>query len=415
MKLILALIFFIVIFYFFQKRKIEAVIILISIALLKFEILIGNKIMPVYQIISFFLFIYLILNYKKKFIKNDHKIFLSVVFFIYGLSFAAFFLRPDASFLGKFQLAFDYAFLFFISLFCIRSENDIYKLINGMCFGTLLVCIIGFIGFYLNDPFFGLQENNYVSSSSDYFQNQVEYNKYTESKTSVNRVKFSASDPNSLGVLMVFGTALALFLFKKSTSKKQNIFIVSSIILFTITIVLSASRTALIILLFLLLFELWNSAFFKKIVFASIIFIITSNLIDVFDYSDIFLNRILDFEEASSFNGRTSRWLYHFEKLNLEYFLFGNSYTGFQGIGSTQSHSNYLSLFYRGGIIVFISFIYLIYRLITEKSSIFPFKFFGLLIVIVGFSFELINSYGPNFLIWPSIAILSVSNKIKKI
>ena len=58
------------------------------------------------------------------------KIFKSVILFITSLFLSALFMRDDASLLGRLQLSFDYAFLFFITLFCLNTVKDIQTLIQ---------------------------------------------------------------------------------------------------------------------------------------------------------------------------------------------------------------------------------------------------------------------------------------------
>ena len=121
---------------------------------------------------------------------------------------------------------------------------------------------------------------------------------------------------------------------------------------------------------------------------------------------------MFDTDQVYTGNGRTKRWVYHLNQLNLEYLMFGNSHTGHQGGGSTMSHNNFLSLIYRGGFLTFLSFIYILIKLLKSKVNNVkvPYRAFVYIILIASISQELINSYGPNFVIWPIVATLAFYN-----
>ena len=79
-----------------------------------------------------------------------------------------------------------------------------------------------------------------------------------------------------------------------------------------------------------------------------------------------------------------------------------------------MSHNNFLALIYKGGVFAFFSFSYILLRMFFSKitNNFFPFKQFSIIIVVAGLSQELVNSYGPNFVIWPLIAVLAFYSKI---
>ena len=140
MKLFLGVFLGAIIFHFYSKRRIEAVMLLLIIALVKYEITLGSKIISLYEIISILLIFYtfFISSSVKAFKFYDRKIFKSVILFITSLFLSALFMRDDASLLGRLQLSFDYAFLFFITLFCLNTVKDIQTLIKGLHAGVLL-------------------------------------------------------------------------------------------------------------------------------------------------------------------------------------------------------------------------------------------------------------------------------------
>ena len=148
------------------------------------------------------------------------------------------------------------------------------------------------------------------------------------------------------------------------------------------------------------------------IITLSILILTAGFIMQEFGYLDNFYLRIADKEQALTGNGRTERWVYHFNQLNLEYLFFGNSHTGHQGMGSTMSHNNYLALIYRGGFLTFLSFIYILIKLLKSKVNNVkvPYRTFAYIILIASISQELINSYGPNFVIWPIVATLAFYN-----
>ncbi len=415
MKLLFTFLIFIIIFYFFRKRKIEGVIILLTIALLKFEISVGSKILPVYQIFSLPIVLYIILN-KKKFFFHNHKILISVVLFIYGITFAAFFMRQESSLLGSFQMSFDYAFLFFITLFCLKNSADIFKLIKGLHLGVFLVSLVGIIGFLIDDPFFGFQEYGFVPSSGNYFERIAQYNEMNNTSMSLNRVRFSTSDPNSLGILMILGSVFSFFLLKKSNNRYNYMYFLLTLVLFIFINFLTASRTSLSLLIIFIIYILFNNKtkFFKNLFLVILLAYSSFLLVDFAGFFDLFFNRISDADSANTFNGRLIRWTYHFNKLNLEYIFFGNSYSGYQGFGSTISHSNYISLLYRGGIFAFFSYIFILYKLFYNKIDFLPFRILAVVFIVSGISQEIVSSYGPNFIFWPLVALLSFSTKYFK-
>lgn len=415
MKLFLAFILGFVIFHFYRKRKIESVILLLIVALVKYEVTIGSKVILVNQIISLILICYTILIASKVtvFRFRDKKIFKAVVLFIVSLSFSALLMRADASLFGRLQLCFDYAFLFFVTLFCLNTFKDIQKLIKGMHLGIVLVAIIGIVGVSIGNPFFGFEESSFILYSDDYFQNINYYNTYGGGSLSFNRVSFSASDPNSLGILMVFGVVLVFHLLKTEYSKLYRQFCYISLGVFLISLILSSSRTALFILIIIFAFKLQQDSrkIFKNLFLFLVLFISVYFIAIEFGYVENLLYRLSDQDQIQDGNGRVGRWFYHFNNLNLQYLMFGNSYTGFQG-SSTMSHTNFLALIYRGGLLAFFSFLYLIFRLFKAKNNyVVPFRTFSIIILIASVTQEIINSYGPNFILWPILAILAYSSK----
>ena len=418
MKIILAFIICIYILYNFFKKRIESLICLLIVALVHFELTLGSKVLPLYQIISVILLLGIIFFNNRKGLIFDKKIFNAALIFILSLSFSALFMRPEATIIGSLQLCFDYSLFFFITSYFLKDFNDIKKLIKGIHFGVFLVAFIGFIGYIIGDPFFGFQEYNSNIISSGYFDNISDYNDYSDKSLSLGRVSFAASDPNSLGVLMVFGLIISFHLIKSIKSSTYKKFIYFSIILFSLSIILTGSRTSIIILLIFILVLLFqnrkNALFniFSLLFLTTIIFYISKE----YDLLTNVISRIENNEQLQDGNGRVSRWTYHFNMLNLEYLLFGNSHTGHQGSLSTMSHMNYLALIYRGGLLTFFSFLYLLFRLLNSKKHnvIFPFISIGLMVFVAGISQELVNSYGPNFVIWPALAILSFSSQYFK-
>ena len=418
MKIVLALIICSYILYNFYKKRIESLICLLIVALVHFELSFGSKVLPLYQLISVILLLGIIFFSKRKLMKFDKKIFNASLIFILSLSFSALFMRQEASIIGRFQLCFDYSLLFFLTSYFLEDFNDIKKLIKGIHFGVFLVSFIGFIGYVIGDPFFGFQEYKSINLSTGYFDNISEYNDYSDKSLSSGRVSFSASDPNSLGVLMVFGLIISFHLKKSIKSHYYKYFIYFSIILFSLSIILTGSRTAILILVVFVLILFFQNRknilinLFTLLFLGTVIFYISNE----YDLLTNVISRLENNEQIQDGNGRTSRWIYHYNKLNLEYLFFGNSHTGHQGNSSTMSHMNYLALIYRGGLFSFFSFLYLLFRLLSSKkhNTIFPFFSIGLMVLVAGISQELVNSYGPNFIIWPVLAILSFSSQYFK-
>jgi len=413
MKLLLGLFLSILVIYFFSKRKIIGIILLLIIALVKFEISLGSKVFLLYQLISVPLFgIMLFYSSRIKIYKNiDRNILRAVFLYLFGLSFAAIVLRTEASFIGRIQMSLDYSMLFFLTTFCLHDLKDVEKLLKGIHFGVFVVAGIGLLGFFMGNPFLGFEELSANRYSGDYFQNLQD----NDSKASLGRASFSASDPNSLGILMTFGTALSFFLIKKSNNSKYKIFYNFSVILFMVSIVLTYSRTALVIFAVLMIEKLfkYRQKIIVNVIILFVLVLVVFNIADKMGVLENLFLRLNDSEQIESGNGRASRWLYHFKQLNLEYILFGNSHTGFQGSQSKMSHTNYLALIYRGGFLTFLSFLYLLVRLFMSKLNNFiaPYRILVYIILISSISQEVVNSYGPNFVIWPIVAILAFSSK----
>lgn len=384
-------------------------------ALIKFEVSLGSKVLQVYQIIGLLLigFIFFTSTARKTFKIYDKQIFNFVLMFMVGISFSALVMRTEASLFGRLQMSFDYSILFFLTLFCVKTIDDSKKLIKGLHLGIFLVALIGLIGFISGNPFFGLEESNGLVLTDDYFENLEALNYYGRI-VSADRVSFSTSDPNSLGILMVFGAIFSFFIIENKPSTYYKYFNIVSIFMFLYVVILSTSRTALICFFIIYLFKVLSGKrnFFGNIFMPIFVVFITFQIAAELGYLEKFLLRFANSEEMSSGNGRVERWIYHFNQLNLEYLLFGNSHTGFQG-SSKLSHMNYLALIYRGGILTFISFIFLLSKLIFSikyyKHG--PFTEIGLVILIAGISQEIVNSYGPNFIIWGMIASLAFISK----
>ena len=418
MKIILGLIICFYIIYNFFKNRIESLICLLIVALLHFELTFGSKVFPIYQLILLILLFGIIFFGNNKRLKFDKNIFNATLIFILFLSFSALFIRQEASIIGRLQLCTDYSLFFFLTSYFLKDFNDIKKLIKGIHFGIFLVAFIGIIGYIIGDPFFGFQEYNSKIISSGYFESISDYNYSTGESLSLGRVSFAASDPNSLALLMVFGIIISFSLKNSVKSRYYKYFIYFSTILFSISIILSLSRTGFIALLVFILILIYEKrknillTIFLILFLATIIFFISNE----FDLITNLISRVGREEEIVDANGRFSRWIYHFNKLNLEYLLFGNSHTGHQGNLSTMSHMNYLALIYRGGLLAFFSFLYLLFRLLNSKkyNFIFPFTSIGIMILLSSISQELVNSYGPNFIIWPALAILSFSSQYFK-
>ena len=137
--------------------------------------------------------------------------------------------------------------MFFATIFCLKDIEDLEKLIKGIHFGIFLVAAIGTIGLIIGNPFFGFQEIDGKLISKNYFENIAYYNKtIVGNDISVNRVRYSTSDPNSLGILMNFGLLISISLMKKNTLKVQRYFNYFCFALFSFTILLTFSRTSYI-------------------------------------------------------------------------------------------------------------------------------------------------------------------------
>ena len=415
MKILLALALFVIISYLFLKRKISGVVLLITLALIKYEIILGGKPVAIYQLITLFL-TFIFFFFKPKSLIYDKKLFFSVLIFITSLSFAALVMRPEGSILGRLQLCFDYSFLFFATIFCLKNIEDLEKLIKGIHFGIFLVATIGTIGLIIGNPFFGFQEIGGKLISNNYFENIAYHNNtLINSSISENRIRYSTSDPNSLGILMNFGLLISISLMKKNKKKIERYFNYFCFALFSFTILLTFSRTSYVLLLLILLFNFFNRYFLLyTIIFIGLTYLSIETL-SFLDLTDFFTKR-LNTEESDLLTGnnRAERWVYHFQNLSLEYLFFGNSYTGYQGTSSTMSHNNFLALIYRGGVFAFFSFLYILGRMFFSKKTngFFPFRQFSIIIIVAGLSQELVNSYGPNFIIWPLIAVLAFYSKI---
>tara|TARA_B100000989_G_scaffold200473_1_gene151548 strand:- start:10510 stop:11805 length:1296 start_codon:yes stop_codon:yes gene_type:complete len=415
MKIFFALALFAIISYLFLKRNISGVILLITLALVKYEIILGGKPVAIYQLITLFL-TFIFFFFKPKSLIYDKRLFFSVLMFIAGLSFAALVMRPEGSILGRLQLCFDYSFLFFATIFCLKDIEDLEKLIKGIHFGIFLVATIGTVGLIIGNPFFGLQEIDGKLISTNYFENISYYNKTINGNyISENRIRYSTSDPNSLGILMNFGLLISISLMKKNKLKMERYFNYFCFALFSFTILLTLSRTSYVLLLLILLFNFFNRYFLLYAVLFTALTYLSIETLSFLDLTDFFTKR-LNTEESNIYSGnnRLERWSYHFNNLSLEYLLFGNSYTGYQGTSTTMSHNNFLALIYRGGLFAFFSFFYILCRMFFSKKTngFFPFRQLSIIIVIAGLSQELVNSYGPNFIIWPLIAALAFYSKI---
>ena len=189
-----------------------------------------------------------------------------------------------------------------------------------------------------------------------------------------------------------------------------------TLVLFIFINFLTASRTSLSLLIIFIIYILFNNKtkFFKNLFLVILLAYSSFLLVDFVGFFDLFFNRISDADSANTFNGRLMRWTYHFNKLNFEYIFFGNSYSGYQGFGSTISHSNYISLLYRGGIFAFFSYIFILYKLFYNKIDFLRFRILAVVFIVSGISQEIVSSYGPNFIFWPLVALLSFSTKYFK-
>ena len=117
---IFSLAVFAIILHLFLKRKISGVILLITLALVKYEIILGDKPVAVYQLITLFL-TFIFFFFKHKGLIYDRRLFFSVLIFITSLSFSALVMRPEGSILGRLQLCFDYSFCFLQQFFASKT------------------------------------------------------------------------------------------------------------------------------------------------------------------------------------------------------------------------------------------------------------------------------------------------------
>lgn len=183
-------------------------------------------------------------------------------------------------------------------------------------------------------------------------------------------------DPNEFAAQLLVFLCVSIYLFSKN---KNTLFILISLVLFTYAILISGSKSGLIMLLLILLLLLakyLNRASVAKVVVVSIPFLF---ILPIFDYSqfEIIANVLDRFEGNRSANQRFESWDSGFrhwqDSISLGYgaghFLpVMEDYHGVSETPELASHNMYLKVLVESGIVVFI--VYMIFLSILMLSNI---------------------------------------------
>lgn len=364
---------------------------------------------------------------------TDSVIFQAVLIFSAFIAMSVMLMRTDASLLGRLNIVVDASLLFFISLPCIKTCKDRELLLKGILVGVTLMVFIGLIGFALDDPWWGHtvypSDEAIIESRAmtnlDYFE-KLKKHIYLQRQVVRSdldlRPRFSVSDPNSLAItiLLVFPIIVYFWLAKRSTKKRLAIICVFS--LMSLSVLLSGSRTAIIVGIAVFLHLIWmlfHTKHIKKyqVMLLLLVFVgIAGYATTIDDFGRITLGRFSQIDSMNSVldaNGRLWKWKYHFSNISPSLFIIGTSQSGVSGGDSTLAHMNYIALIYRGGIPALLAFLCILYKSIKNALRL-PDRVLGLLMfasllayVLAGITQEVSMGNGPSFVFWPMIAILA--------
>lgn len=420
------LLLFLFVFFYFKSSNISLFILLISvytnitmpplfgldIQLFKIQILIGLLITinRYFQINSYAQNLRLL---------ADNKLSRSIIIYFLFLFVSMLFFSRQYNFVGSISMSIDYSLTYFVVLPILIKQNNWKSFIDIVLISTSFYVFIGIVGYFLNDPLFGTfyYDDNIInlrSSSLSYFEKINQIDSYLRDEILISnseRIKFLSSDPNSLASLLLVNFLLILY---KIFDSKKKLFWTFMLIIYSICLVLTGSRTLIIVtILGLLLISLKkrSSLFITSIlIFIALVFFDIENLLTISRFSD--LNSNADLLDA---NGRNIRWIYHLRKLSINNVLIGDGSTGFEGSFSQMSHNNYLGLLYKVGAIGFLAYCYSLYRVLSlirinfnkfEES-----KYFNVIVIsliLIGFTQETLSARGPATLLYCLFAYLSI-------
>jgi len=441
--------YLIILFILYKKRNAYAPVLLIIVGMLQYKLPIFfiQNIEPAMWFVGLILCVTMsiadvaVQGKSSRFLVpySDRKIKIYIIIYSCSIFFSVMFMS-SYPLMKKITFGFDYVFLAFIVMQCIKNEKDIEQILKGVLFSVLLMATIGFIGYFFDDPYWG------HTISSD--QTDVIYAKSIPGLTYSERLKcqalivkntqfisilslrprFTSSSPNGLGVTMLLAIPLLLFFYIKSYQSivSKTLYLTGALLLLA-SILITGSRTVLIaggLIMPILFFLLFRVNYVKKIRFLILISFFLFGIIPVLlsnSISDITKNRMSTIHDQADIvdaNGRQSRWRIHLTNLTPEILIFGNGQIGAVGHGTKIAHSNYLSTLYRGGGAALLAFLLCFYRckVILQRNTDKLFSIcLSIPLVIYAFtsiSLDLNIAVGPPFIFWTLVGIIATSSNI---
>jgi len=424
---------FLFVFFYLKSSKISLFIFLISlytnitlpplfgldIQVFKLQILFGLLIISIRlaQIDSYA---------KKLRLLSDYKLSRSIGVYFLFFSLSMLLFSRQYSFVGSLAMTIDYSLSYFVILPILIKQDNSKSFIDIILISTSFYVFIGILGYLLNDPLFGnfyYDETiiNLRSSNFSYFEKIYRIDSYLKDNTftmGINRIKFLSSDPNSLGTILSINIFLIVY---KIYNSNKKVFWSIMFLVYLICLILTASRTLIIITIFGLLMMSIKKKFLLLLI--SILVYSTLQIIDI--QSIITLSRFADISSTTDLieaNGRNVRWSYHLTNLSINNLLIGDGSTGFDGSFSQMSHNNYVGLIYQIGGLGFLAYCYSLFRtfsLIRININQIEKKYFYIIIIsllITGLTQETSSARGPATLLYCLFAYLSTNkNKIRKV
>jgi O-antigen ligase len=191
------------------------------------------------------------------------------------------------------------------------------------------------------------------------------------------RVQGFMGHPNSCGFFVNIYLPIGLYLFLKENNKKKKLFYGISILLNILTLVLTLSKTSLLIfgLLLLILFSLLQSRDKIKVVILSLLMTVLFIFVEIFFKLGI-LNSVMNrFSDQGSLIWRFNTWKLLIDNMTWKSYLIGNGpdsvfyyLISVRPNEASTSHNGYLQLLYEYGILG-LSYIYAIISVFIKTTK----------------------------------------------
>jgi hypothetical protein len=416
--------------YYYQNNDIKAIFIFLTACLLNVHIPLFGKDLELFYLL---MIVSLLIIFSKKsyririaLARNNISNYVLVFYLLFFLSIL--FNRLNASILGVFQLIIDFTLLYFVfvPIFVLYDSKKILKII---VYTYAIFLFFGLVSYLIEDPWFGQMYYYDVriegaEKASSYYEKLSSY--YTQgrdisSATTLMRLKFSTSDSNSMGLMGAMMMPIIFYFIKSAKIRRDKIIAYIILLLSIYSVVLSGSRTAfisLVVVLFVILKLNYKPIYF---VTGLVLFMVFGALGMYFLPENLIFLRfqsILTIDDLMDANNRMSRWLYHFENLNINYLFLGNSFSGFMGGGSRMAHNNFLLIIYRSGFISLIIYLLILIKTVIYSKRIDP-QIAKIIIamlagyLVAGITLDIMTSVGPNYLFWAIMALLVTKSSDK--